>query len=312
MSREHLETVAELQALADRLCNWHRWGDDDQAGTLNLITPEVVVAAAASVRYGRVVPLGIPLDEFGPQIDSRLRFNPRHRMTALPTEFVRPDGTGVSDDVIEMPLQAGTQWDALAHMAWQGQLYGGRPASLVTDDGARTNAITAAADRVLTRGVLVDMVRHLGLNPLPPGRPVSRAEVVAALAETGTRVRPGDALLIRTGHLSACRSRGWAGFDGPSPGLDVDTLEWLHDEGIAAVAADTAFVEVRPSTVIGVRGPFHVVGLVYMGLLVGEVFDLDGLAAACAELHSWDFLLAAPPLPVTGAVGSPINPYAVL
>jgi kynurenine formamidase len=117
---------------------------------------------------------------------------------------------------------------------------------------------------------------------------------------------------VRTGHLGACRERGWAGFSGPSPGLGIDTLAWIHESEIAAVASDTSFVEVRPSTVAGIRAPFHVVAIVYLGLLLGEMFDLDGLGAACARLRRWEFLFVAPPLRVTGAVGSPINPYAIL
>ncbi|MEV6849650.1 cyclase family protein [Actinoplanes sp. NPDC051411] len=304
--------VTELEKLAQRLSNWGRWGADDEAGTLNHITPDVVAAAARSVEHGHVEQLGIPLDTAGPQVDSRLRFNPRHRMTALPAEFVRADGTGIADDVLELPLQAGTQWDALAHIAYRGLLYGGRPATVVTADGAPVNAITAAADRVVSRGVLADIARHRGVDVLDSARPITRAELTEALDASGVRVRRGDVLLVRTGHLGACRERGWAGFSGPSPGLGIDTLAWIHESEIAAVASDTSFVEVRPSTVAGIRAPFHVVAIVYLGLLLGEMFDLDGLGAACARLRRWEFLFVAPPLRVTGAVGSPINPYAIL
>jgi kynurenine formamidase len=96
------------------------------------------------------------------------------------------------------------------------------------------------------------------------------------------------------------------------PGLDLSALEWLHDHRIAAVATDTPAVEVMPSRLPGIKIPFHVVAIVYMGLLLGEIFELDGLAATCARHHTYEFLFVAAPLPVTGAVGSPLNPYAVL
>ncbi|HEX3786559.1 MAG TPA: cyclase family protein [Pseudonocardiaceae bacterium] len=303
--------MAGIEDLARKLSNWDRWGPDDQAGTVNHITPAKVAAAAGLVRRGHIEQLGIPLGHDGPQITGSTRFNPLHFMTALHDHDVRPDGSAIADDVLMLPLQAGTQWDALAHYSHQGRLYGGRPASLVTTRGAQTVAIAAVSGQIMTRGVLVDLPRHFGVDTLEPGRPVGVADLEAALAETGTEVGAGDALLVRTGFLEHCRRRGWTGYKGDSPGLDIDTLSWLHQRQIAAVATDTCFVEVRPSTVPGVRAPFHLVGIVYMGLLLGEIFDLESLAENCHRAGSHEFLLVAPPLPVTGGIGSPINPYAV-
>ncbi len=304
--------TAVIDDLIREVSNWGRWGPDDQAGTVNHITPAKVAEAAALVRDGHIEQLGIPLGRGGPQITGSIRFNPLHFMTALHDYDVRPDGSAIADDVLTLPLQAGTQWDALAHYSHRGRLYGDRPASLVTPGGAQAGAISEVSGRIMTRGVLVDLPRHFGVASLEPGRAVGVADLEAALAATGTEIGPGDALLVRTGFLEHCRARGWTGYKSASPGLDVHTLPWIHRHRIAAVATDTTFAEVRPSTVPGVTAPFHLVGIVHMGLLIGEVFDLEGLAAACHRAGRHAFLLAAPPLAVTGGVGSPINPYAVL
>lgn len=301
----------DFAGLIARVGNWGRWGADDEAGTLNLIDAQKVASAAGLVKQGRIVELGIALDSDGPQITGTIRFNPLHYMTALHEFDTRSDGTAYADDVLVFPLQAGTQWDALAHYSHLGRMYNDRPASLVTTRGAQTNSIASVSSRVMTRGVLVDIPRYFGVETLEPGYSISIADLEGALAATRVDVGPGDALLVRTGFLAHCRSRGWVGFKDDSPGLGADTIEWIHDRQIAAVATDTSFVEVRPSTVPGMRAPFHVAGLVYMGLLLGEVFDLEELARDCADDGVHEFLLVAPPLAVTGAVGSPINPYAV-
>jgi kynurenine formamidase len=104
----------------------------------------------------------------------------------------------------------------------------------------------------------------------------------------------------------------WAGFDlDPFPGVSVHACPWLHAKQIAAIAADNYAVEVRPSEIAGFRNPFHVVAIPNMGLTLGEIFNLEALAADCAADGRWEFLLVAPPLAVTRGVGTPINPYAM-
>jgi kynurenine formamidase len=95
------------------------------------------------------------------------------------------------------------------------------------------------------------------------------------------------------------------------PGLGMSTIEWLHDHEIAAVATDTASLEVRPFDVEGIGVPFHAVAIVHMGLLLGEIFDMEELSAACRADGRYEFLLVAPPLASVGGVGSPVNPYAM-
>lgn len=302
--------AAAVSQLGRRLCNWTRWGAQDQRGTLNHISPRHRIDAAGLVRDGQVLQLGIPFDRSGPITASPRRFNPLHFMMILPEEDIRAGGVGMADDVIMMPLQCGTQWDSLAHVAHNGLLYGGRSAATVTSRGAETNDIRQATG-IATRGVLLDVAGQHGDGSLPAGYAIEAVELERLERQHGVRVGEGDILLVRTGHLEHCRKIAWEGYSESAPGLAMSTLEWLHERGIAGVATDTYAVEVKPYQAEGHASPFHTVALVYMGLLMGEIFALDELAAACHSDSRYDFLFVAPALQISGGVGSPINPYAI-
>jgi kynurenine formamidase len=301
-----------------RLRNWGRWGDDDQIGTLNFITPAKIREGAALVRQGKIVSCALPYDANGPQTGTGRRFNPMLRMMLTGTDFVagtddNPYGLGFADDMIIMPLQAGTQWDGFGHCFAEGMMYNGRDMRLVTSAGAQVNGIEAVADKVATRGVLLDIPRAKGLPWLEPGTPVTIADLEECIEKEGVAVGSGDALLVRTGHMAMCRARtSWAGYaGGDAPGLCLETAAWLHAREVAAVATDTWGMEVRPNETPDTYQPLHRILIPNMGLLVGEIFDFDALAADCAGDGVYEFFFVAPPLPFTGAVGSPLNAYAI-
>jgi kynurenine formamidase len=112
--------------------------------------------------------------------------------------------------------------------------------------------------------------------------------------------------------MGQCRRDGWGSFaGGDAPGLSFDTAGWLHRNELAAIATDTWGFEVRPNELAESFQPLHQVVLPNMGLHIGEIFDLEALADDCARDGVYEFFFVAPPLPITGAVGSPINPYAI-
>ena len=324
---EHVRRVVSLDevlAMTRELSNWGRWGPDDEIGTLNFITPEKVVAAARSVRQGRVISLSIPFDSSGPQRGGGLgRFNPLHFMTRDGGDAVtgatldRFGGKDMqirgADDVVIMPLQCGTQWDGLGHIGHAGHFYNGVPFAAVSSSGAKRLGIQNWRDRIVTRGVLLDIARWKGRDWLEPGEPIYIADLDGCAAAQGVAVERGDIVLIRTGQIAQCRARGsWGEYDGgDAPGLAFECVRWLHDTEIAGFATDTWGTEVRPNETPDVFQPIHVVAIPYVGLLIGEIFDLEELGASCAADGQYDFLFTAPPLPITGAVGSPINPQAV-
>lgn len=321
MSDETAEgpTLTEVQTLGEQLRNWGRWGDDDEVGTVNHVTAEAIVRSARLVRKGSVFTLALPFDRNLPLgVTGSRRFLPIHMMLtsgadALAGGQEHLKGVRYSDDVIIMPLQCGTQWDGLAHNFDREQMYNGFDMRLVDGAGARRNGIQNLSDRVVGRGVLLDVPRVLGIPWMEPGDRVT-AEVLQRCVDTQeVEVGVGDYVLVRTGHMAQCRAAGgWGTYSGGhAPGLTLDTAAWLHERDVAAVATDTWGAEVRPNETSSVDQPWHIVAISNMGLLVGEIFDLDALADDCADDDVHEFLFVAPPLPFTGAVGSPVNPLAI-
>jgi kynurenine formamidase len=305
--------MKRLEAIARRVSNWGRWGADDERGTLNHITPDVVRRAAATVKRGVVFSLALPLGAGGPQIGQGGRVNPIHLMSATDGRLgADPDGPRYADDFVTMPLQCATQWDSLAHVWYGDRLYNGFPATSIAATGAARNGIDKMGAGIVTRGVLLDVARVRGLERLPPGEVIGPDDLDAAERAERVRVEPGDALLVRTGHLSVFTHDGdRTAYMKTMPGLGVACVEWLHARSVAAVATDTSAVEVIPFEDPALPLPVHALCIRDMGLTLGEMFDLDGLAADCARDGVWEFLFSAPPLRVTGGVGSPLNPVAV-
>jgi kynurenine formamidase len=301
-----------------RLRNWGKWGADDERGTLNYITPEAIVKAAALIRRGAVFSLAIPFNAKGPQINQPRRFNPIHRMMITGPDCTTgaipfPGGVGFSDDMVIMPLQCATQWDALSHCFEDGMMWNGYSANEVSSRGAKRNGIDKVSNGIVARGVLLDVPRSKGLRWLEPGYGITSADLDAAIAAEKVDVRPGDVLLVRTGHMTLCKDRGeWGTYaGGDAPGLSFQSADWVQQTQIAAVATDTWGMEVRPNEFPNTYQPLHQVFIPNMGLTIGEIFNLDDLADDCAKDGVYECFFVAPPLPITGAVGSPINPLAI-
>lgn len=304
----------QVRTIAKQVSNWGRWGSDDERGTLNFITPEVVRRAATLVRTGRVFSLGLTFGADGPQIGQGGRVNPMHLMTAvdqkLPGDY--PDGFRYADDVLVLPLQCATQWDSLAHVHYDGQLYNGHPAATTSSAGAAKNGIDKIGPGIVSRGVLLDIARLQGVPRVAPGTAITPADLEAAEHAQGVRVERGDVLLVRTGHLAVFKQDGdRVGYMRMMPGLGVACAAWLHARKVAALATDTNAVEVIPFEDPKTPLPLHLLCLRDMGLTLGEMFDLDALAEDCAADGVWEFLFTAPPLRISGGIGSPLNPLAV-
>jgi hypothetical protein len=322
---------AEVARAARAYSNWGRWGADDVLGTVNFITDELRLAAAALVRRGASFSLSQRFDMDGPQRGWRRRTNPVHTMLDTGTDAALghqgfPHGIGGADDVIAMPLQCSTQWDGLGHIFDHGRAWNGRDAArTVTSDGDLVTGIERLAGPVCGRGVLLDVARVIGPSlgspadgtgaahgELPDGFAITTELLTATAAAHGVTVGRGDLVLVRTGRYARALRDGWGDYaGGASPGLSFTTAGWLHRTEIAAVATDTWGFAVRPNEFDEAFQPLHQVAIPNMGLLIGEMWALEELAADCAADGVYEFLLTAAPLPITGAVGSPVNPIAV-
>jgi kynurenine formamidase len=311
-------SIEHLRSTAERCKNWGRWGPEDEAGTLNFVTARDIVTAASLIRRGRVFSLALNFDQHGPQRGLwGNRFNPVHTMLATGTDAVAGNqdagGLRYADDMVSLPLQCGTQWDALGHIFYDDKMWNGYSATLVDSNGARKNAIDRVKDRMVGRGVLLDVARALGSDSLADGRAILVSDLEETARAQGVEIRRGDFVVIRTGQMEQRLASGeWGGYaGGEAPGLSFETCDWIREKEIAAICMDTWGCEVRPNETDDASQPWHWVVIPMIGLSMGEIFYLKDLAEDCAADRRYEFFFCAPPLPITGAVGSPVNPIAI-
>jgi len=320
---EQLETTHDaLDEYIARYSNWERWGADDQRGTANHITRAMVRDAAALVQSGEVVSLAINFDQNGPQTGANGRFNCLRYSVATGTDHALgkqmwaggplPRQMGYADDTVVLHLQSATHWDSLCHIFHRGRMYNGYPADAFTAQGGARNGSEALKATLVGRGVLLDIPRSKGQRWLDDGYAITSDDLDAAAEHAKVDVGAGDIVLLRTGQMARCRVEGWGTYaGGDAPGLSFFTIPWLANHNVAAVASDTWGVEVRPNELPDSFQPFHIPTVVYMGLLLGEMFDLEALADACAEDGRHTMLVSAPPLAFTGTAGAPPGPVAI-
>lgn len=318
LSPRRTYSADDVRRLALEHRTWGLWGPDDELGAANWITDETVRKAATLVRRGTAFSLAIPMDRSGPQSGRGTRVNPQHVMLRHGGDMLADGesalhGMRSTDDAVYMPLQSSTQWDALCHVFFDGRAYNDRGPESVTSAGAQFNSITTIADRAVGRGVLLDLPRWLGVPWLDPGDAVQDTDIEQCLAAQGLDIGSGDLVLVRTGHLARRRDEpAWGDYvAGSAPGIAVSAATWLADRQVAAVASDTWGTEVLPSECPDISHPVHVLLMVNVGIRIGEIWDLEALAADCAADEVYEFLLVAQPLTITGSVGSPLNPIAV-
>jgi len=168
-------------------------------------------------------------------------------------------------------------------------------------------------DRMIGRGVLLDMARHVGKPFLEDGTAITNDDLDACAKAQGVEIKRGDFVIVRTGQMEQRLDSGdWGGYaGGDAPGLAFETAEWIHKKQIAAICTDTWGCEVRPNETKDASQPWHWVVIPMIGITMGEIFYLRDLADDCAKDKVYEFMFFAPPLQVTGAVGSPINPQAI-
>jgi kynurenine formamidase len=310
--------IDHVLAKAREYRNWGKWGPDDELGALNYVTSEKVAASARLVRKGKVFSLALPLDENGPMTGAYGRTNPMHHMLwdggdiAAGAQDFLPT-LRYTDDAAYIILQCSTQWDALAHIYHDGKMYNGYGTEMVTSKGALKNSITAAKNKMVGRGVLLDVARFKGKPWLDTSYGITADDLVGTAEAQDVAVGEGDFVLVRTGQLAERRQAGgWGDYaGGPAPGLAISTADFFCTRNVAAVATDTWGTEVWPNETPDVFQPLHIILLVNAGIHLGEMWDMDELAEDCGADGVYEFQLVAPPLTITASVGSPINPQAI-
>lgn len=299
---------------------WGVFGPDDEIGTLNFIGPEETARGAALVREGQVFPLNWRLDQPDPPILGRSRM---HRTQKLLDPGPNPGTDDIYDNFF---TQGSTQWDALCHVGHPDYgYYNGRVFADLGVAGGRHLGIDQWARRgIATRFVLADVARHR----LARGRPlpcservvVTVGEIEEVLLSEGLSITPGDVLLVRFGWIGWYEQLDEEGRAAlldplffPAPGLSPEerTAEWLWDHRVAAVAADSPTLEAMPFDKASVETFLHYRLVVFLGMAIGELFDLEALAEHASRTGTYEGLFVAAPLNFPGGAGSPANALAI-
>jgi kynurenine formamidase len=289
-----------LSYLRDRR-NWGRWGDDDQRGAINLITPEKRVRSAQLVRSGRSVSISRDF----PKIPGRNNPMPAQH-------FVQMHQNGVTDYYgIVYHGYVTTHVDALCHVWDDEGMWGGRNAKDVIDTmltGTRWGGIEHWRDGITTRGVLLDVPKHRGEPYVTVDKPVHGGELAAIVKAEGIELEPGDALVVYSGREAyQAEHPDWSGYRPPSPGLHASCLPFLRDNDVSVLAWD--LMDAAPNE-YGL--PWTVHGAIFAyGIALLDNALLQPLAEACAAERRYEFMLTFAPIPVVGGTGSPVNPIVL-
>ena len=294
---------SELDTLFDEVNNAGRWGKDDELGTLNFITAEKRVSAAALVREGRAMSIARDLDT----VQSANNPQPVRHTMCYQSHY--PIGC-VDAVVIDMHGFSITHLDAVAHVYRGQDIYNKRQAAEVALPGGLSfGDILVQKDGMFTRGVLLNIAAVRGTQWLEPDDGVTAADMLAAEERQGIRVEQGDCIFVYTGLQKREASRGPENL-GERVGIMPDAIRWMHERKIAVYSGDC--VDAFPNP----YGPryviyFHAITLAAMGLILLDIPALEPLVEVCNELERSDFLLTMAPLRLKGGTGCPVNPIAL-
>ena len=299
MADAALPSRDRVEGYFKELNNWGRWGDADQRGTVNLITPAKRQAAQALVKTGRTVSLA---RDVTPQ--------PVFMYSAtFPSKRERADVVLDRFDMVYHGFWI-THIDALCHVAWDGELYNGRPfADSLSVAGATWCPIDPLFDGITSRGVLLDVAAGRKEGYVTVGHPVTPRELDETARRQGVRIEPGDVVVVRSGDEVFRREHPeWVPRVSPHPGLHLSCLEWFRERDIAAISWD--MMDERPIGYAGFGMGVHL-AIPFLGLALVDNTNPERLAAACKEMGRYEFLFTASPLRLVGSTGAPAHPLAI-
>ena len=223
-------TRKDMSDAAEKYKNWGKWGPADEIGTLNYTSAEDIVAATRLVKKGKVISLALNFDYTGPQgakskYPAMGRTNPIHTMIRTGTDaysgVLDKRGIRAADDMVTMPLQCGTQWDGLGHVFYENYMWNGYDCREVTSAGAQKCGIEKTKNKMVGRGVLLDVARYKGVESLDDGYGITNDDLYGTAKKQNVALKRGDYVIVRTGMMERCQKAGsWDGYPGgDAPGF---------------------------------------------------------------------------------------------
>lgn len=294
--------------------NWGRWGNDDEIGALNLITDEKRLAALQVPQTGQAFSLGQDIQPAGvPMASDGIRgfhMRPMHVMLYDAGDeacgcATRGDNYFSAEDYLGIRIHGSTTHvDGLSHGWKDQQLYNGYSSNTINSFGASKLGIQNATSFV-TRGVLFDVARAKGVDSVPLDHEVTVDDLKACRV---AGVTAGDAVLVRTGWRNVFYTDPAAYDQLAWPGLNLDAVQWLAEQDVVLIGADTVGLEIANPGFVETGSRGHGVLLRDYGIYILELLDLEELS----ESGKTEFLFMMAPLRITGGTGSPVNPIAIV
>ena len=301
--------------------NWVKWGPVDEVGSLNYLTSEVIVKAAGCIKSGKVFTLQVKMadpagDPVWPGRSGAIRtmvMDEGHYIAGKGPDFA--GGAHYADDHMTCFLQGSTQYDALGHVWYDGQIWNGYDSKTTIGGLAKASVMAIAEKGVVGRGILLDMARFRGKEVLDVAETFTHEDLMACAKAQGTEIRKNDILVVRTGWIAkfykVSREEFYGNFVEPGLTYSPELVHWFHDMEIPNLVTDTIANEVTVDPVTGVVLPLHNALMRNLGVTLTEISWLDDLAADCAADGQYTFLYVAAPLKVVNATGSPVNPVVI-
>ena len=319
-------STTEQEPSLDRLLkdspkNWGKWGPDDEVGSLNYLTPEVILKAAGSIKQGKVFTLQVKManpegDPVWPGRSGAVRttvIDEGHYIAGKGVNFA--GGAHYADDYMTCFLQGSTQYDALGHVWYDGQIWNGYDAKTTIGGLSKASVLPIAEKGIVGRGILLDMARFRGKDVLDVAETFTHEDLMACAKAQGAEILPRDIIVIRTGWIGkfykVTREEFYGNFVEPGLTHSDALVRWFHEMEIPNLVTDTIANEVTVDPVSGVVLPLHNALMRNLGVTLTEICWLDDLAADCVADGQWTFLYVAAPLKVVGGTGAPVNPIAI-
>jgi kynurenine formamidase len=302
--------MSTAESQAKQTGNWGRWGKEDERGALNLLDEQSVLDAAKTIKTGKLYQLALPLQRSGiPNVDyrgvpQRLTLT-SYTDTELFSSYGAPPDVGANEDMLVFASHSTTHIDALCHVHSGGTVYNGFPREMMASYTGASRCGIEKAGAFTTRGILIDVASHKGVDCLDAGYAVTREDLEEAMATQGTEVHAKDAVIVRTGWVEQFYANG-AEMSLEQPGVGLDAGGWLADKDVIALGADNSSVEATPWDQDEFLG-LHREMLVRRGIYLIEHLQL----AELARDRCFEFMLCVSPLLITGATGCPVNPIAI-
>ncbi|MEP2579180.1 MAG: cyclase family protein [Roseibium sp.] len=307
--------------LKDSPTNWRKWGPDDEVGSLNYLTPDVVLSAAKAITSGKTFTLQVKManpdgDPVWPGRSGAVRINVMDEGHFLAGKGVETaGGAHYADDYMTCFLQGSTQYDALGHVWYGDQIWNGYDAKTTIGGLAKASVCPIAEKGVVGRGILLDIARWRGKDVLDSGETFTHEDLLACAEAQGATIEPRDILLIRTGWIGSFyrvpSEEFYADFVEPGLTYSPELVEWFRSMEIPNLVTDTIANEVTVDPVSGCVLPLHNALMRNLGVTLTEIACLEDLAADCADDGQYTFLYTAAPLKVVNGTGAPVNPVVI-